>query len=424
MPVDKVVNLAPVTNIIEMTDEMEPDIEIILDDDGSAVVEINPEDDDVDFYSNLAEVIDDNELTRISSELLALFEADRSSRGEWEEMYSNGLELLGLKIEDRTRPFRGAAGTVHPMLTEAIVQFQAQAFKELMPAGGPVRTQTLGKETLDKTQQASRVQDFMNYQITTVMKEYTPEFDQLLFYTGYGGSTFKKVYYDEQLGRMVSRLVLPDDLYIPYNGSSVISECPRITQRIAMDTNEFKKRAFAGEYLDIDVDPQLDPSGGNQIRSAIDKVVGVSDGGEPEEVFLLEFCVDLNLYGFEDRDEEENETGIKLPYVVTVVEASGAVVGVRRNWLEDDELKLRREYFVHYVLVEGPGAYGLGFVHLIGGLSKTATMALRQLLDAGTLSNLPAGFKAKGARIADDDQPIQPGEWRDIDAGITDAVAV
>jgi hypothetical protein len=417
MPVDKVVNLAPVTNIIEMTDEMEPDIEIILDDDGSAVVEINPEDDDVDFYSNLAEVIDDNELTRISSELLALFEADRSSRGEWEEMYSNGLELLGLKIEDRTRPFRGAAGTVHPMLTEAIVQFQAQAFKELMPAGGPVRTQTLGKETLDKTQQASRVQDFMNYQITTVMKEYTPEFDQLLFYTGYGGSTFKKVYYDEQLGRMVSRLVLPDDLYIPYNGSSVISECPRITQRIAMDTNEFKKRAFAGEYLDIDVEPQLDPSGGNQIRSAIDKVVGVSDGGEPEEVFLLEFCVDLNLYGFEDRDEEENETGIKLPYVVTVVEASGAVVGVRRNWLEDDELKLRREYFVHYVLVEGPGAYGLGFVHLIGGLSKTATMALRQLLDAGTLSNLPAGFKAKGARIADDDQPIQPGEWRDIDAG-------
>ena len=417
MPVDKVVNLAPVTNIIEMTDEMEPDIEIILDEDGGAVVEINPEDDDVEFYSNLAEVLDDSELSRISSDLLALFEADRSSRGEWEEMYSNGLELLGLKIEDRTRPFRGAAGTVHPMLTESIVQFQSQAFKELMPAGGPVRTQTLGKETLDKTQQASRVQDFMNYQITTVMKEYTPEFDQLLFYTGYGGSTFKKVYYDEQLGRMVSRLVLPDDLYIPYNGSSVISECPRITQRIAMDTNEFKKRAFAGEYLDVEVDPQNTPTGGNRIQSAINQVVGVSEGGEPEEIFLLEFCVDLNLYGFEDMDEEENETGIKLPYVVTIVEDSGKVVGVRRNWLEDDELKKRREFFVHYVLVEGPGAYGLGFVHLIGGLSKTATMALRQLLDAGTLSNLPAGFKAKGARIADDDQPIQPGEWRDIDAG-------
>ena len=417
MPVDKVVNLAPDTDIIEVMEEMEPDIEIIIDDEGGAVVEIDPEDDDVEFYDNLAAVIDDDELARISSDLLSLFQADKSSRGEWEQMYSNGLELLGLKIEDRTRPFRGAAGTVHPMLTESIVQFQSQAFKELMPAGGPVRTQTLGKETLDKTQQASRVQDFMNYQITTVMKEYTPEFDQLLFYTGYGGSTFKKVYYDEQLGRMVSRLVLPDDLYIPYNGSSVISECPRITQRIAMDTNEFKKRAFAGEYLDIDVQPQIDPSGGNQIRSAVNKVVGISESGEPEEVFLLEFCIDLNLYGFEDRDEEENETGIKLPYVVTLEEASGNVVGIRRNWLEDDPLKIRREYFVHYVLVEGPGAYGLGFVHLIGGLSKTATMALRQLLDAGTLSNLPAGFKAKGARIADDDNPIQPGEWRDIDAG-------
>jgi hypothetical protein len=417
MPVDKVVNLAPVTSIIEMADEMEPDIEIILDEDGGATVDFEPEDDEIEFHGNLAEVLDDTELGRISSDLLALFEADRASRSDWEEMYSGGLELLGLKIEDRTRPFRGAAGTVHPMLTEAIVQFQSQAFKELMPAGGPVRTQTLGKETLDKTQQASRVQDFMNYQITTVMKEYTPEFDQLLFYTGYGGSTFKKVYYDEQLGRMVSRLVLPDDLYIPYNGSSVISECPRITQRIAMDTNEFKKRAFAGEYLDVDVEPQNTPTGGNQIRDAINRTVGVSQSGEPEEIFLLEFCVDLNLYGFEDIDEDENETGIKLPYVVTLAEDSGKVVGVRRNWLEEDELKKRREFFVHYVLVEGPGAYGLGFVHLIGGLSKTATMALRQLLDAGTLSNLPAGFKAKGARIADDDQPIQPGEWRDIDAG-------
>ena len=417
MPVDKVVNLAPVTSIIEMADEMEPDIEIILDEDGGAIVDFEPEDDEIEFHGNLAEVLDDTELGRISSDLLALFEADRASRSDWEEMYSGGLELLGLKIEDRTRPFRGAAGTVHPMLTESIVQFQSQAFKELMPAGGPVRTQTLGKETLDKTQQASRVQDFMNYQITTVMKEYTPEFDQLLFYTGYGGSTFKKVYYDEQLGRMVSRLVLPDDLYIPYNGSSVISECPRITQRIAMDTNEFKKRAFAGEYLDVDVEPQNTPTGGNQIRDAINRTVGVSQSGEPEEIFLLEFCVDLNLYGFEDMDEDENETGIKLPYVVTLAEDSGKVVGVRRNWLEEDELKKRREFFVHYVLVEGPGAYGLGFVHLIGGLSKTATMALRQLLDAGTLSNLPAGFKAKGARIADDDQPIQPGEWRDIDAG-------
>ena len=415
MPVDKVVNLAPATDIL-MIDEDMPDIEIVLEEDGGATVEV-PEENDVDFYSNLAEVLDPQDMSRISNDLMALFDADKASRGDWEQMYAKGLELLGLKIEERTRPFRGAAGAVHPMLTEAIVQFQAQAFKELMPAGGPVRTQTLGKETLDKVQQAARVQDFMNYQITTVMKEYTPEFDQLLFYTGYGGSTFKKVYYDEQLGRMVSRLVLPDDLYIPYNGSSVISECPRITHRISMDENEFRKRVVAGEYLDVVVDPENDPTNGDRIRYSIDRITGLESSGEPEEIFLLEFQVDLDIPGFEDVDDKGEPTGIKLPYVVTLDENSGQIVGVRRNWLEDDEYKCRREYFVHYVLVEGPGAYGLGFVHLIGGLSKTATMALRQLLDAGTLSNLPAGFKAKGARIADDDNPIQPGEWRDIDAG-------
>jgi len=415
MPVDKVVNLAPATDIL-MIDEDMPDIEIVLEEDGGATVEV-PEENDVDFYSNLAEVLDPQDMSRISNDLMALFDADKASRGDWEQMYAKGLELLGLKIEERTRPFRGAAGAVHPMLTEAIVQFQAQAFKELMPAGGPVRTQTLGKETLDKVQQASRVQDFMNYQITTVMKEYTPEFDQLLFYTGYGGSTFKKVYYDEQLGRMVSRLVLPDDLYIPYNGSSVISECPRITHRISMDENEFRKRVVAGEYLEVVLDPENDPAKGARIRYSIDRITGLESSGEPEEIFLLEFQVDLDIPGFEDVDDKGEPTGIKLPYVVTLDENSGQIVGVRRNWLEDDEYKCRREYFVHYVLVEGPGAYGLGFVHLIGGLSKTATMALRQLLDAGTLSNLPAGFKAKGARISDDDNPIQPGEWRDIDAG-------
>jgi len=415
MPVDKVVNLAPATEILMIDEEM-PDIEIVLEEDGGATVEV-AEENDVDFYSNLAEVLDPQDMSHISNDLMALFDADKASRGDWEQMYSKGLELLGLKIEERTRPFRGAAGAVHPMLTEAIVQFQAQAFKELMPAGGPVRTQTLGKETLDKVQQAARVQDFMNYQITTVMKEYTPEFDQLLFYTGYGGSTFKKVYYDEQLGRMVSRLVLPDDLYIPYNGSSVISECPRITHRISMDENEFRKRVVAGEYLDVVVDPENDPTNGDRIRYSIDRITGLEPSGEPEEIFLLEFQVNLDIPGFEDVDDGGEPTGIKLPYVVTLDENSGQIVGVRRNWLEDDEYKCRREYFVHYVLVEGPGAYGLGFVHLIGGLSKTATMALRQLLDAGTLSNLPAGFKAKGARIADDDNPIQPGEWRDIDAG-------
>ena len=416
MAIDKVVNLAPETKVIVEEVEEMPEIEVVIDEDGEVSIDVE-QNEEGDFYANLAEEIDDSELGQISSDLMAFYEADKSSRGDWEQMYANGLDLLGFKMEERSRPFRGAAGAVHPMLTESIVQFQAQAFKELMPAGGPVRTQTMGTETLDKVQQASRVQDFMNYQITTVMKEYTPEFDQLLFYVGYGGSAFKKVYYDYPLGRMVSRLVLPDDLYIPYEGSSVMSECRRITHRIAMDSNEFKKRVIAGEYRDIQIDPDASGQSNDPINAAVDRLVGVQASGEPEELFLLEFQVDLDIPGYEDEDEKGNPTGIKLPYVVTIDENSGQVLKICRNYNENDEYKCRKEYFVHYVLVEGPGAYGLGFVHLIGGLSKTATAALRQLLDAGTLSNLPAGFKAKGARIADDDNPIQPGEWRDIDAG-------
>ena len=302
MPIDKVVNLAPNTTV-SVVDDMEDmtEIEVVLPDDGEFEIEMVPEK-DPDFYDNLAEDMDESDLAQISLDLLAFFEADKSSRGDWENMYSKGLDLLGLKFEERSRPFRGAAGAVHPMLTESIVQFQAQAFKELMPAGGPVRTQTMGKETLDKVQQASRVQDFMNYQITTVMKEYTPEFDQLLFYTGYGGSAFKKVYYDYPLGRMVSRVVLPDDLYIPYNGSSVMSECRRITHRITMDSNEFKKRVVAGEYRDIEVDPDGAGQNIDQIGAAVDRLVGVEATGEPEELFLLEFQVDLDIPGYEDVD--------------------------------------------------------------------------------------------------------------------------
>jgi len=394
------------------------DIEVVIEDDGGATVEIGSDDSkEVDFYANLAEVIEPEELSRIALEVSALFEADKSSRSDWEQMYAKGLDLLGLKLEERTKPFRGASGVAHPMLTEAIVQFQAQAFKELLPAGGPVRTQIVGKETVEKYQQASRVQDFMNYQITTVMEEYTPEFDQLLFYTGYGGSSFKKVYYDYQLGRMVSKLCLADDIYIPYNGSSVMSQCARITHRIAMDSNDFRKRVVAGEYLDVDLQSSVMPADPSEIKAAVDKAVGVQPTDDVGEVFLLEMMVDLDVSGFQDCDSKGEPTGIKLPYVVTLAEDTLQVVGIRRNWRESDKLKNRRNYFVHYVLVEGPGAYGLGFVHLIGGLSKGATSALRQLIDSGTLANLPAGFKAKGARIADDSTPIQPGEWRDIDVG-------
>jgi hypothetical protein len=417
MAIDKAVNQAPETSITVDTEGM-PEIEIILEEDGSAVVEIGEDEaEEVGFYANLAEVIDQDDLSRISIDLMAMFDADKASRGDWEQVYAKGLELLGLKLEERTKPFRGAAGAVHPMLTEAIVQFQAQAMKELMPPDGPVRTRVMGKETVDKIMQAARVQDYMNYELTTVMEEYTPEMDQALFYLGYGGSVFKKVYFDAQLGRMVSKLCLADDVYIPYNGSSVMSQCPRITHRIPMNSNEFKKRVVAGEYLDLGILPETDGSNTTDIQESVDRQTGLNPSDQAEEVFLLEFQVDYDIAGFEDLDEEGNPTGIKLPYVITLDETSGEVVGVRRNWKEGDELKRRNNYFVHYVLIEGLGAYGLGFVHLIGGLSKTATAALRQLLDAGTFANLPAGFKARGARIADSDTPIQPGEFRDMDAG-------
>jgi len=418
MPIDKAVNQAPVLDVVIGSPGPQMDIEVVIDDDGGATVEIGEDaGNEVDFYANLAEVIEPEELSRVAIEVSALFEADKSSRSDWEQMYAKGLDLLGLKLEERTKPFRGASGVAHPMLTEAIVQFQAQAFKELLPAGGPVRSQIVGKETVEKYQQASRVQDFMNYQITTVMEEYTPEFDQLLFYTGYGGSTFKKVYYDYQLDRMVSKLCLADDVFIPYNGSSVMSQCARITHRIAMDSNDYRKRVVAGEYLDVNVESSTTPADPSQIQQAIDKAVGVQPTDDVGEIFLLEMMVDLDISGFEDCDSDGEPTGIKLPYVVTLAEDTLQVVGIRRNWRENDKLKNRRNYFIHYVLIEGPGAYGLGFVHLIGGLSKGASSALRQLIDAGTLANLPAGFKAKGARIADDSTPIQPGEWRDIDVG-------
>ena len=417
MAVDKAVNSAPSTSI-EIESEGMPDIEVTLEDDGGATVEIGEDEaGDVGFYDNLAEVVDPEVCNSIALDLLDMYESDKASRADWETMYSKGLDLLGFKLEDRTQPFRGASNAVHPMLTEAVIQFQAQAFKELMPSGGPVRTQIVGKETLEKVQQASRVQDFMNYQITTVMKEFTPEMDQALFYVGYGGSVFKKTYYDATVGRMVSKLVLADDLYIPYGGSSVMSECPRITHRIPMYENDYRKRVYAGEYLDYDVEPDPTPDQPSDIQSKIDKITGQSPTTNTDEIFLLEFHVDLDVEGFEDKDEKGEMTSIKRPYVVTLEENSGRLVGLRRNWVEDDENKERIEYFVHYVLIEGPGAYGLGFVHLIGGLTKSATSSLRQLIDAGTLANLPAGFKAKGARISDDDKPLQPGEWRDMDAG-------
>ena len=402
----------------EMLEEL-PEIEIEFDTKtGEVVVNIGDQEDaDVPFNANLAEVVDADVLTLISSDLMLLFEADRSSRKDWEDQYSKGMKLLGFSMEERTKPFKGASGVSHPLLTESIVQFQATALKELMPSDGPVRTRVLGKETREKIMQAQRVRDFMNYQITSVMEEYTPEFDQLLFYTGYGGSTFKKVYYDENKGRMVSALVLPDDLYIPYQGSSVMSECERIIHRVSMTTNEYKKAVARGQYLDTAQPQSYSNMDESTIRKAVDKATGMSPTDEEEEVSLLEFQLDYEIEGFEHKDEDGEITGIAQPYIITVDEGTGDVVGIRRNWNEGDKLFIRKQYYVHYCLVQGLGAYGLGFLHLVGNLSKTATAALQQLLDAGTLVNLPAGFKAKGARIMNDDVPIQPGEWRDMDAG-------
>jgi hypothetical protein len=402
----------------EMLEEL-PEIEIEFDTKtGDVVVNIGDQEDaDVPFNANLAEVVDTDVLTFISSDLMLLFEADRSSRKDWEDQYSKGMKLLGFSMEERTKPFKGASGVSHPLLTESIVQFQATALKELMPSDGPVRTRVLGKETREKIMQAQRVRDFMNYQITSVMEEYTPEFDQLLFYTGYGGSTFKKVYYDENKGRMVSALVLPDDLYIPYQGSSVMSECERIIHRVSMTANEYKKAVARGQYLDTAQPQSYSNMDESTIRKAVDKATGMSPTDEEEEVSLLEFQLDYEIEGFEHKDEDGEITGIAQPYIITVDEGTGDVVGIRRNWNEGDKLFIRKQYYVHYCLVQGLGAYGLGFLHLVGNLSKTATAALQQLLDAGTLVNLPAGFKAKGARIMNDDVPIQPGEWRDMDAG-------
>ena len=425
MPIEKNITaeeLPTGEQLVEVEEpETLPDIEIEFDPEtGDVVVNMGEEEDEVPFDTNLAEVMDPSVLQNLSSDLMTMYEADKSSRKEWEEQYGKGLKMLGFSFEERTKPFKGASGVQHPLLTESIVQFQSQALKELMPAGGPVRTQVLGKETREKLMQADRVRDFMNYEITTVMEEYTPDFDQLLFYVGYGGSAFKKVYFDEDKQRMVSKLITPDDLYIPYKGSSVMSECDRIIHRVYMSTNAYNKACLRGQYLDTAQASNPAETPQSTIQKELDRTTGVQATTEPEEITMLEFSIELDLEGFEHKDEEGEVTGIKLPYIVTVDEVTNQVVGVRRNWKEGDELYRARQYYVHYLLVQGPGSYGLGFLHLVGGLTKTATGALQQLLDAGTLVNLPAGFKAKGARIMNDDVPLQPGEFRDIDAGGAD----
>src|SRR5210317_1880257 len=391
------------------------EIEIIEEENGDVVVDFEPmaEMPEGGFEENLAETLPDMELARISGDLISEFESNKASRQEWEDTYSNGLELLGFAYEERTQPFRGASGVTHPLLAEAATQFQAQAFNELLPASGPVRTAIMGSETREKQQQSQRVRHFMNYYVTNVMEDYTPDMDQMLFYLPLAGSTFKKVYYDETLGRAVSKFEPAENLVVPYDTADLDS-CPNITQVVRMDLNDLRKKQIAGIYLDIDVIPSQGEVTG--VRDEIDRI----DGFEPNQIdydcTLLECHVDLDLSGYEELDEDGETTGIKVPYIVTISQDNGQILSIRRNYAEDDERKRKINYFVHYKFLPGFGFYGLGLIHTIGGLARSATRSLRQLIDAGTLSNLPAGFKARGLRIRDDDDPLQPGEFRDVDA--------
>ena len=392
------------------------DIDVEFDDEGGAIVDFMPslsQNIETGFYDNLAESMDDRELGSIASDLMSEFDANKSSRQEWEDAYANGLELLGFNYSERTEPFRGASGVTHPLLAEAAVQFQAQAFNELLPAGGPVRTAIVGGQSREKEDQALRVKDFMNYYITNEMEEYTPEMDQMLFYLPLAGSTFKKVYFDESLGRAVSKFVPAENLIVPYETSD-LETCPNITHVVRMNLNDLRKRQLAGFYLDIPILPQQGEN--DDLVSEIDRIRGIEPSNIDYDATLLECHVDLDIESFQDTGEDGEPTGIKLPYVVTISQDNGQILSIRRNYREDDPEKKKIQYFVHYKFLPGFGFYGLGLIHTIGGLSRTATAALRQLIDAGTLSNLPAGFKARGLRIRDDDEPLQPGEFRDVDA--------
>ena len=391
-------------------------IEISPEEDGGVTVDFDPQDQrgvNGDFYANLAEEMPDRELSRISSDLLSEFDANKASRQEWEDAYTNGLELLGFTYDERTQPFRGASAVTHPLLAEAATQFQAQAFNELLPAAGPVRTVVMGKESPSKKQQAQRVRQFMNYYITTVMEEYTPDMDQMLFYLPLAGSTFKKTYYDETLGRAVSRFVPAENLVVPYETSD-LETCPNITQVVRMSLNDLRKRQIYGTYLDVEVIPAQKEM--SSLDGEMDRIEGLEPNQIDYDCTILEVHADLDLEGYEELDDEGEPTGIKVPYIVTISEDNGQILSIRRNYQEEDELKKKIQYFTHFKFLPGFGFYGLGLIHTIGGLSRTATAALRQLIDAGTLSNLPAGFKARGLRIRDDDSPLQPGEFRDVDA--------
>jgi len=371
------------------------------------------EESEQDFYANIAEDIDDKALSQLASDLISEYDSDRESRKDWEDTYRNGLDLLGFKYKSTTQPFKGASNVTHPLLSEAVTQFQAQAYKELLPSDGPVKTKIVGLQNEQTEAQAQRVKDFMNFQIMEKMEEYTPEFDQLLFYLPLAGSAFKKIYYDSVLERAVSKFIPAEDLVVPYYATD-LKDAPRITHVLKQSENDLLKKMAAGFYRQVDLmKPQKKE---NKIQDKYNELEGIKPVESKDYIYnVLEMHVDLDLSDY-IAENDEDKINIKIPYVVTIEEGTRQILSIYRNYREGDNKFTRKEYFSHYKFLPGLGFYGFGLIHMIGGLSRTATTALRQLLDAGTLSNLPAGFKSRGMRIRDDDQPIQPGEFRDVDA--------
>ena len=404
-------------DVAEQETEQGP-VEVTPEEDGGATINFDPgavnQMGSESHFDNLADILPEDVLDPIGSKLRSDYQDYKASRKDWESSYVNGLDLLGFKYDNRNEPFQGASGATHPVLAEAVTQFQALAYKELLPADGPVRTQMLGVSNPLKEQQASRVKDFMNYQLMDQMKEYEPEFDQMLFHLPLAGSTFKKVYYDDLLGRAVSKFVPADDLVVPYTATS-LDDAESVIHVIKISENDLRKQQVNGFYRDVELSKPSETE--DKVSKKERELDGTKKTGKVEDMYtLLECHINLDIEGFEDMGQDGEPTGIRLPYIVTIDEGSREVLSIKRNFEQDDPKKQKINYFVHFKFLPGLGFYGFGLIHMIGGLSRTATSALRQLLDAGTLSNLPAGFKQRGIRIKDEAKAIQPGEFKDVDA--------
>ena len=396
--------------------EGEENVEILFDEEDNVLdPSLLTEEVEIPFEENLAEFLDPATLSEVSSELTTAFDEDLSSRGDWYEAFKDGLELLGVDSDPRSEPFEGASGVYHPLLAEATTHFQAQAYKELLPANGPVDTKIMGASSDPKAMQANRVKDFMNYQLIYKMEEYDPEMAQMLFFLPLAGSAFKKCYFDPAIGRVVSRFIKAEDLIVPYYATDLHTS-PRITHRMTMSENDLRKLQLSGFYRDMPMSsPSYSADGDNAVQDKIDEIDGISRTGTQAEYTLLEFHVELDIEGFEHTGSDGEPTGLALPYIVTICKDNDTVLSIRRNYEEMDPMRKKIEYFTHYKFLPGLGFYGFGLIHMIGGVTRSATSILRQLIDAGTLANLPAGFKARGLNIQRSDDPVQPGEWRDVD---------